>query len=94
MADAVPVSVKLDPAERKKLEQLAEAKHRKPHYLMREAIRQYLEREEARESFRREALASWQEYQETGLHLTGEELDRWLATWGTDAESEPPACHE
>ncbi|WP_260610793.1 hypothetical protein [Sphingomonas sp. IC081] len=33
---------------------------------------------EARESFKAEALASWAEYQETGLHLTGEEVARWL----------------
>jgi predicted transcriptional regulator len=94
MADLLPVSIKLDAVQREKLKKLAEARDRKPHYLMREAIQQYLEREEARESFKQEALASWREYQETGLHLTGEEVDRWLATWGTDEESEAPACHE
>ncbi len=41
---------------------------------MREAIRQYLDREQARESFKQEALASWAEHQETGLHLTGREV--------------------
>jgi plasmid stabilization system protein ParE len=41
---------------------------------MREAIKQYVEREEARESFTAEALASWAAYQETGQHLTGQEV--------------------
>jgi len=88
------VSVKLDASEIERLRILAEAKDRAPHYLMREAIREYLDREEARESFRQEALAGWKEYQETGLHLTGEEVEAWLDTWGTEAETEIPKCHE
>ena len=47
-----------------------------------------------RERFKQEALLSWSVYQETGRHLTGEEVHKWLNTWGTDKEAEPPACHE
>jgi predicted transcriptional regulator len=60
---------------------------------MREAIKEYLDREEARESFLQEALASWAEYQGTGLHLTGDELKTWLDTWGTEEETDIPECH-
>jgi predicted transcriptional regulator len=88
------VSVKLDAAERERLRALAEARQRAPHYLMREAIRQYLDREEARESFKQEALASWAKFLETGLHLTGHEVAEWLETWGTDNEAEMPKCHK
>jgi predicted transcriptional regulator len=84
----------LDEATQDRLRRLAMARSRAPHYLMREAIHQYLDREEARESFKREALASWTEYQETGRHLTGEETRRWLDTWGTDDETSAPPCHE
>ncbi|MBB6193824.1 putative transcriptional regulator [Sphingobium wenxiniae] len=42
---------------------------------------------EARESFKAEALASWAEYQETGLHLTGEEVARWLDSWPSRPEA-------
>jgi len=52
-----------------------------------------VEREEARESFKQEATASWAEYQETGVHLTGEEVRSWLKTWGTDEEAGLPECH-
>ncbi|MGP4132181.1 hypothetical protein OJE16_21580 [Pantoea tagorei] len=58
------------------------------------AIAQYIEREEARESFKQEALDSWREYQETGLHLTGEEVKSWLRNWGTEAETDIPECHK
>ena len=89
-----PVSLKLDQAEHERLKVLAESKHRKPHFLMKEAIRQYLDREEARESFKQEALASWREYKESGQHLTGDEADAWLDTWGSKQEQVIPPCHE
>jgi predicted transcriptional regulator len=89
-----PVSLKLDQAEHDRLKSLAEARHRKPHFLMKEAISQYLEREDARESFKREAMASWQEYKETGQHLTGKQVSAWLDTWGSKKEKATPPCHE
>jgi predicted transcriptional regulator len=89
-----PVSLKLEQGEHDRLKALADARQRKPHFLMKEAIRQYLDREEARESFKKDALASWQAYQETGQHLTGEEAINWLDTWGTDQEKAAPACHD
>ncbi len=87
-------SVKLDDDLKRRIQNLAESRHRSPHWIMREAIRDYVEREEARESFKREALASWEAYQETGRHLTGQELHDWLRTWGADPETEIPECHE
>lgn len=89
-----PMSVKLDPDTRARIEQLAEARQRTTHWMMREAITQYVEREEKRESFRRDAIKAWDEYQETGLHATAGEVDAWLASWGTDNELPEPTCHE
>ena len=86
-------SIKLDDDLADRLRRLASLRQRSPHWIMREAIREYITREEARESFREEALASWSAYQETGRHLTADEVRAWLDTWGTDAEAEPPACH-
>ena len=88
------VSLKLEQADHDRLKYLAEARHRKPHFLMKEAIRQYLDREELRESFKREALASWKDYKETGQHLTGNQVTEWLETWGSDQEQALPSCHE
>jgi predicted transcriptional regulator len=83
-------SVKLDDALKGRIEQLARTRDRSPHWIMREAIRQYVEREEARESFQREAIASWTAYRETGRHLTGEEVLDWLED-GSDRGM--PDCH-
>ena len=87
-------SLKIDDALKERVQQLAGLRQRSSHWIMREAITQYVEREEARERIRQEALASWTAYQETGRHLTGEEVRSWLKTWGTEAEAEIPECHE
>ncbi|MDR3532422.1 MAG: CopG family ribbon-helix-helix protein [Rhodopila sp.] len=87
-------SVKLDIALQSRVQHLAQVRRRSAHWIMREAIQQYVEREEARESLTQEALTAWADYQATGQHLTGSEVRDWLRNWGTDAETEIPACHE
>ena len=86
-------TVKIDDDLKERIQHLAGLRRRSAHWIMREAIQQYVEREEARESFRKEAQASWQAYRETGRHVTGQEARAWLATWGTDDEKAAPECH-
>lgn len=90
---ARPVAVKIDADTKERVKRLAAARHRSPHWLMREAITQYVEREEKREAFRQAGVAAWNEYQATGLHLTAEEADAWLAKLQAGKEVEPPECH-
>jgi len=87
-------SVKLDESLKTRIQHLADVRHRSAHWIMREAIQSYVEREESRESFKQEALTSWTVYQETGQHLSGKEVQNWLDTWGTGDEAELPQCHE
>lgn len=87
-------SVKLDEELKDRIQHLADLRHRSAHWIMCEAIRDYVGREEARESFKQEALASWIAYQETGQHLTGKEVHDWLDSWGSDKETKIPKCHE
>ena len=93
MAATHPVAVKLDADVHARMRQLAKAQHRTPHYLMREAIAQYVEREEKREAFRQEAVKAWSAYQATGLHVTQAEADDWLAQLEAGQDVEPPECH-
>lgn len=88
------VAVKIDTETKDRMKRLATAKRRSTHWLMKEAIGQYIEREEKRESFRQDALKAWDEYQATGLHVTTEEADAWLASWGTENELPVPVCHK
>ena len=88
------IAIKIDPDTRERVKRLAEARHRTPHWVMREAISQYVEREEKREAFRQNALNAWNEYRETGLHVTGDEVIPWLDTWGEENETAAPVCHK
>ena len=88
------VSIKIDQKTKERYKKLARIKDRSAHWMMREAINQYVDREEKRESFRQDAVNSWNEYQETGLHATGDEVIQWLNTWGTDDEKDAPECHQ
>lgn len=48
---------------------------------------------EHRDQIGPEALESWNEYQRTGLHLTAEEADDWLARLEAGENAEAPKCH-
>lgn len=91
---ATPTSIKLDDELKSRVQHLADNRQRSAHWLMREAIEQYVEREERHEAFKQDALKAWEDYQATGLHVTGDEVERWLTSWGTDDEAPPPQCHK
>jgi len=86
-------SLKIEDTLKVRVQHLASQRRRSAHWIMLEAIQQYVEREEARENFKQEALASWATYQETGQHLTGQEVRTWLNTWGTEDGKAVPECH-
>jgi len=88
-----PTAIKLDDDTKDRLKRLAEARQRTPHWLMREAISQYVDREERRESFRQDTLKAWETYRATGQHVSAEEADAWLARLEQGDDVEPPACH-
>ena len=50
---------------------------------MREAIREYLDKEELAEARNREADEAWEAYQRTGEFITNEAMTAWFDTWGT-----------
>ncbi len=89
-----PVAIKIDEDTRNRVKRLAEARQRSSHWMMLEAIRQYVEREEKREALRQDGINAWNEYQATGLHVTGDEVIAWLDTWGEENEQTAPVCHK
>lgn len=93
-AAARPVAIKIDDDTKARIKRLAEARQRTAHWVMREAITQYVEREEKREAFRQDTLKAWEEYRATGQHVTATEADAWLAELERGNDIEPPACHD
>jgi len=94
MAASATTSVKLDKETKERIQRLASARRRSAHWVIREAIEQYVEREEKREQFRQDALAAWNHYQATGLHVTAAEAAAWLAKLEAGKDAPPPKCHD
>src|ERR1700730_10722529 len=93
-ATTTPVSVKLRDDERDRLAALATAHKRSSHYLLREAVREYLTREEARQSFRDEADNAWLDYEQTGRQATEAEINKWAKSLGTRKPKRAPKWHK
>ncbi len=73
MPASTTTSIKLDDVLKARLQKLASARRRSVHWLMREAIAEYVEREEQR------ALTAWNEFQASGEQAKTEEAYEWLA---------------
>ena len=93
MPTQINASVKMPPALRDRLRGLAEARRRTPHSLMLQAIEDYVEREEKRETLRREALAAHEHYVRTGLHLSNSEVVEWMDKIIQGEKADLPQCH-
>ncbi len=87
------VTIKLDNADRDRIASLAATKKRTPHYLMKEAILDYVKKEEARQNFIAAAESSFEHYKETGLHITLDEFSHWVDTVQDTPDAPVPACH-
>jgi predicted transcriptional regulator len=92
MPTSSTTSLKLDAVTKERVHRLAVARRRSAHWVMREAVEQYVEREEKREQFRQDALAVWAHYQATGLHVTADKADAWLARLEAGQDAPIPKC--
>ncbi len=88
-----PTTIKIEASIKDRVRRLADSRHRTPHRIMVDAITEYVDREEKRGAFRQDGIRAWNEYQATGLHVTFEEADAWLAKLEAGQDAEPPACH-
>ena len=81
------VGVKLDDETRARLKRLGELKDRSAHWLMKQAIGRYLEAEERYEAEKAEDEARYQEFVETGSHLTQGQMRDWLDELAEEASA-------
>jgi len=88
-----PVAIKIDENTKARVKRLADARQRTSHWLMREAITQYVDREEKREAFRQDTLKAWEAFRSNGFHVTADEADAWMAQLEQGNDIEPPECH-
>ena len=62
--------------------------------LIEEALECYFLIQERRQADKAAADQAWAKYQASGLHISGDEAEDWLNTWGTEAEGTAPKCHK
>lgn len=62
------IALEIDQETHDRVQRLANTRNGTSDGVMKEALYQYLEREEKREAFRQETLNAWEEHQSTGLH--------------------------
>jgi predicted transcriptional regulator len=88
------MTVKLEAHERERIASLAIAKNRSAHFLMRQAIREYLEREEVQQRFVAAAEESFEHYKQTGLHVSLSEFGAWVDGLEKTPDAPLPECHK
>lgn len=82
------IGIKLDEHTKERLKQLGAARARTPHWLMRDAIQQYLDREETYEQEKRDDRQRWERFQLTGHAVPHDTAAAWLAKLA-DGEDAP-----
>jgi predicted transcriptional regulator len=84
------IGIKIDEETRDRLRALAEARRRTPHWLVKEALAEYLTREEIRERERLEDEARWERFALTGEAVSQEDVVRWLDALAGGEDARPP----
>jgi predicted transcriptional regulator len=72
------IGLKLDDETRARLQRLGDTRDRSPHWLMKTAILEFLDREERIEQERLEDEQRWQRWVETGAHIDHDDMAAWL----------------
>ncbi len=81
--------IKLDDETARRLKALGALRQRSPHWLMRVAIQDYLDREEKTEREKREDMERWERFQLTGHAIPHKQVAKWLTALAA-GKSEPP----
>ncbi len=72
------VGIKLDDETRQRLKAVADELNRTPHWAIKTALAEWLERQESALKERREDDARWARYQESGQAISQERVMQWL----------------
>ena len=93
MAATVPMSIRIDQNLKDRLAKLASQQKRSAHSLASQAIEKLVDDQEKLQAWNQSCVDSFNEYKSTGLHVTHEEVEKWMDSWGSNDELPPPQCH-
>jgi predicted transcriptional regulator len=89
-----PMSIRLEPTEREILRKIAVREKRTAHSLAIEGVRAIIRQKERDHAFNQSCLDSYNNFLETGLHVTHDEVSAWMDSWGSENELPMPTCHK
>lgn len=76
------------------LQELAQDLGGSVHSIVLDAVDSHIERLKAKKAYDRRAMQAYQDYQETGLHITLNEFMNWVDSLETDEPKDIPQCHK
>ena len=88
------LALKLDEETRQRLQALGQLRDRSPHWLMKKAVLEYLEREERYEQEKSEDLARWERYRLEGAALPQTAMRDWLDGFARGEAPPPPVARK
>ena len=86
-------TVRLQPELEENLGAMAEKLHRSKSWLINQALREYIQRQE-QEQLRWQETVQAMESVARGDVVSGEAVHAWLRSWGTSSELQPPKVSE
>ena len=82
-------TIRLQPGLESGLEAMSEKLQRSKNWLVNQAVREYVARQELEQSRWKETLAAMESVAQ-GKVVSGQAVDTWLASWGATDELPPP----
>ena len=83
-------SVRMNDELMSRLEETANGLQRSKSWVINSAVKEFVEREEKKAQRLEETLEALADL-EAGRVIDGDEMNRWIESWGTDNELEPPS---
>ncbi|GHU45635.1 hypothetical protein AGMMS50289_17240 [Betaproteobacteria bacterium] len=93
-AHIVPMSVRLSQDTRERLRTVAAWQKRSPHSLAAEAIQNLVEQKEREHAWDQSCIDALHHHDETGLHVTHDEMLAWMDSIVNGNEQSAPVCHK
>jgi RHH-type transcriptional regulator, rel operon repressor / antitoxin RelB len=85
---SVTLSIRLNPATKKRLARLAKTSGRSSNFLISDAVESYVADQERMLAEARQA----DRQVKSGHYIKHQDMKAWLLSWGTDRELPPPRC--
>ena len=88
-----PMSICIEADARERLKIIALHQKRTAHSLAAEAIDNFILEKEKEIAWNQSCIESYNDFRKTGLHVSQQEVENWMDSWGADVELPQPVCH-